>query len=227
MKIKKEFLNRKSLSKYGFEEKFLYGDKNIAEYWKKCEYCDILIQRRTGEIAICTDTDGDTFDIDNCKRKLQKNLNINYQNVFLEYHYKYIKPHIMVEEYLDDGVNINPYDYKFYCFNGTVHSILVCSNRENTLKFNDFDKNWNELKYTKQEYRGSKEIKKPSNLDKMIKIAQQLSSPFPFVRIDLYNINGKIYFGEFTFSPSAGLKRYYTQEALDILGDKLDLSLYN
>ena len=132
----------------------------------------------------------------------------------------------MAEEYLDDGEHKNPIDYKIYCFNGKPESVLVCSNREDRLKLNDFSLDWDELDYTKPEYRSPEAFKEPKHLKEMAYIAEQLSKNIPFVRIDLYEIGDKIYFGEYTFTPAAGLIKYYKQETLDKLGEKLDLSLY-
>lgn len=64
MKIKKQFLNEESLKPYGFRKEVLYGDERYVEYWKECPYCDIFIQRCSGEIAICIGTDCDSTDID-------------------------------------------------------------------------------------------------------------------------------------------------------------------
>lgn len=179
----------------------------------------------SGKVFICMDKK--TFDFDEAKKELKKELKEDYSNNLLEHHYQYISPVIIAEEHLNDNGNKNPIDYKFYCFNGKVINLLVCSERETGLRLNDYDINWNELENVKNEFRGRKKIEKPQNFDKMIKICEKLSKGIPFVRIDLYNIDGKIYFGEFTFTPMGGVINYYTDDALKFYGDLIDLNLYD
>lgn len=126
-----------------------------------------------------------------------------------EAHYLEIKPRIVIEELLDPSSKHMPLDYKFMCFNGYVHSCLVCSNRnEKTFisKRNLMNvRNWEEIpESVVAKYKGdASSLKKPQGLDEMIDIASTLSKGFPFVRVDLYDINGKVFFGELTFTPSA------------------------
>ena len=178
----------------------------------------------SGDVFICKDKKH--FDLATAQKRLNEILKKDFASINLEYHYSHIKPIIMAEEYLNDGKHKNPLDYKFYCFNGKAESILVCSNRENKLKLNDFDLDWNELDYTTDEYRSNEKFKRPEKLKEMTRIAEELSKNLPFVRVDLYEINSDIYFGEYTFTPAAGVISYYKQKALDYLGEKLDLTKY-
>ena len=157
-----------------------------------------------------------------CIKKLNKSLKENYGKISLEYHYANIKPLIICEEYLNDNEHLLPIDYKFSCFSGRAECILVCSERERKLKRTYYDTNWNKLDYTKEV--SNEEFKKPDNFSEMIKIAETLSKDFPFVRVDLYNIQGKIYFGELTFSPAAGLNQSLNDKALSYLGELIDLN---
>ncbi len=91
------------------------------------------------------------------------------------------------------------------------------------MRLDDFDLNWNKLDYSLPQYKSNKEFKKPAKLKEMIRIASELSKGMPFVRVDLYEINQKIYFGEFTFSPAAGLIKYYNEEALQHLGSLIEI----
>ncbi len=151
-------------------------------------------------------------------KELNESLKVNWAKKNLEYQYENIKPLIICEEYLKEEGLKNPTDYKFYCFYGKVECILLCSEREKGLKLDYYDLNWEKLNYAKEEYRSNKEHKKPENLDKMIDIASKLSEDFPWVRVDLYNLKGKIYIGELTFTPAAGVIKYNTQESLNYLG---------
>ena len=174
-----------------------------------------------GNVWICTDKN--KFDFIKCKKELDKSLKSNFAKTALEYQYANIKPKIICEEYLNDKTNLMPNDYKFYCFDGKVDCILVCSNRQEKLKLMYYDTKWNKLNYVLKKYEPSHEIQKPKCLNEMIEICENLSKEFCFVRIDLYEIAGKVYFGEMTFSPAAGNVYYNTQEALNYFGNKINL----
>ena len=103
------------------------------------------------------------------------------------------------------------YDYKLYCFNGKPYCVLVCSNREESLHLDYYDLNWNKLDAVPKKYSSTYNIDKPKGLDKMIEVSKVLSKPFDFSRIDFYDIEGKIYFGEITLTP-ANANLYYTNE---------------
>lgn len=111
-----------------------------------------------------------------------------------EPHYKYIKPILFVEEYLD----FSTHEYKFHCVHGK--SITCC--RVNATQNHYFDRDWNLMKISKCLQRfnyGSHE--KPSFFENMLNIADQLSSGFDYIRVDLYVVDNKIYFGEYTITP--------------------------
>lgn len=146
------------------------------------------------------------------KEKLNKFMRERYGLATTELHYLKIKPRIICEKYLCDKNGKMPIDYKVYCFNGKAKCILVCSERDTELKLNMFDLSWNELPYIKEKYTNKKNILKPQKLEKMIKISEDLSKPFPFVRVDLYNDNGKIIFGELTFTPACCANQCYSKK---------------
>lgn len=99
-------------------------------------------------------------------------------------------------------------DYKFFCFDGTAKYIFVASDRgknNEETKFDFYDMEWNLLPFTNGHPNSNKLMKKPLNFDKMIELSERLSQGIPHVRVDLYNINGRIYFGELTFFHWSGL----------------------
>ena len=114
-----------------------------------------------------------------------------------ENQYKYVKPVVFVEEFL--GTNIQ--DYKFFCINGKVTFFHIDSNRFSNHCQNIYDINFNCLPFTIKKPNCKFKVKKPKNFKKMIAISEILSKKFDFVRVDLYEINNKIYFGEYTFAP--------------------------
>lgn len=120
-------------------------------------------------------------------------------------------------------------DYKFYCLNGQVECIMVCTERKKGVKFYFFSPEWEFLRWDKKtQYEQSDHpIPCPDNLQEMIKIAESLAKGLTSVRIDLYNIQGQIYFGEFTFFTNSGMDGGITRECDEILGKKLILPTNN
>lgn len=135
-----------------------------------------------------------------------------------EPHYKYIKPLIYAEEYIGmvrDGKL--PVDYKFHCVKGKVNCILTCSNRSlerHSFELALFDTDWNVLHGGLKPSHNKTLPPRPPHLDEMIAIATRLSRDFDFVRVDLYDVAGKIYFGELTFTPASSLLPYFTTDKL-------------
>jgi hypothetical protein len=131
-------------------------------------------------------------------------LSNNYYWFDREWQYKNIKPRIIVEKLLITKAGIIPFDYKINVINGKTEFIYVSVDRENANKRNIYNRNWEPLYFTwanknknTQELRGD-EIEKPSSMDKMIEIAEEIGKLFPYVRVDFYDVDGKIYFGEIT-----------------------------
>lgn len=126
-----------------------------------------------------------------------------------EWQYKNIKPQILVEKLLFDHGQSIPDDYKFHCFHGKVEFVQVDTDRCSSHKRDFFSTSWIKLPFSwypkeKVLLSSEKNIKKPANFDEMIKIAENLSNPFIYARIDLYNIAGQIFFGEITLHPGSG-----------------------
>lgn len=170
------------------------------------------------------------IDLDATKRFLQELLHRKHIGALSgEPHYRNMKPCIVAEALLpsEEGEK-SPTDYKIYCANGKARYIWVCRGRDSRgTEVMTYDCEWNarpDLCVFDSRYRKGKEQPKPENLDEMIKIAETLVKPFPFVRLDLYNINGKIYFGEMTFTPLGGMANFHPQEFLDEMGSYIDLT---
>lgn len=128
---------------------------------------------------------------------------------------------ILAEELLGDGQSL-PVDYKFHCINGKVADIFVVCERESKAKYCTLDTNWEQLPYTKPEFMPKEIPAKPKDLKSMVEIAEKLAEDFQFVRVDLYNNEGKIYFGELTFSPWGGIMNSYSNRGVDELGALFD-----
>lgn len=159
------------------------------------------------------------------KKKINKSLKKNYYYRGREWPYKNIKPKIIIEELITDKDNKHLTDYKFMCFNGKCKIIFTCTERfEDGLKVTFFDTKWNKLPFERHYPRSKKIIKEPYNLKKMIKLAEKLSKGIPFVRVDFYESNNKIYFGELTFFPGSGFEEFNPLEWDYKIGEMIDLS---
>lgn len=219
---------RKYIIDQGFEELLpqIYGvwdkasDINIQSLPRQC-----VIKTNNGHgdpyCYICLDTE--TIDIKSIKGKFEEALHSPFWKTECEYQYRYIKPLVFAEEYLNDGNGDRPIDYKIYCFDGKPEYIMVCSNRGIDLKLNFYDLDWNELDIAVEEKKSSIQFEKPEQLNIMIYAAERLSSIFPTARIDFYDIYGKVYIGEITITPFAG-NHPIKKEWQYIWGEKVDLS---
>ena len=131
-----------------------------------------------------------------------------------EWAYSTVETGIVVEKLLvnetnpEAGVN----DYKIFCYNGKAKYIIVDVDRYIGHKRNFYDRDWNNLHVTSDCPASDREIPRPETLDRMLAVAEQLSADFPYVRVDLYSVEGKVYFGELTFYPWSGYVQYTPDE---------------
>ena len=229
-----------------------YADKYMVRFFvEKCGYGEALIpligvwdnvnqidfdtlpnqfvlkcNHGAGYNIICTDKR--QLDIEAAKYKLNKWLHECYDDLLQEKHYRKIKPKIICEKYLEQ-LNSGIVDYKFHCFKGKVHSCFVAYNRDKnnplgSVCFDHYDINWNLTEAIKSEYHINRRfIEKPKCYDYMLQMCSALSKDFDYVRVDLYEIEGKVYFGEMTFTPNGCIESFYRQSMLDILGNQLQL----
>ncbi|MDO5472605.1 MAG: ATP-grasp fold amidoligase family protein [Akkermansia sp.] len=141
-----------------------------------------------------------------------------------EWVYKDLPKRIIAEKYLEDSYG-ELRDYKFFCFNGkpTFMQLEVGRNtKQNTRNFYDLE--WNLLPFGKElPHNPDIQVEKPAKFDEMIKIATDLSSPFDFVRVDLYQVYDRVFFGELTFFPAGGAPDFVPSEYDSIVGKMLEL----
>lgn len=156
-------------------------------------------------LGMCICKDKSKLDIKKVKSELRKGLKQDYYLHGREWPYKDVPRKIICEKYMVDESGYELKDYKIFCFNGEPKALFVATDRMTDTKFDFFDVEFNHLPFTNGHPNAEKEIAKPQNLDEMLKVASVLSKGIPQVRIDLYNINGKILFGEMTFSHWSGM----------------------
>ncbi len=181
----------------------------------------------SASVVICKDKNN--FDFDTCKAKINKALKKNYYYGGREWPYKNVKPRILIEKYMVDESGVELKDYKFFCFQGKMKFFKIDFDRFTNHGANYYNRNREILTIGEvicpPNY--NKKIVFPKTLDKMIDLAEKLSSNIPFVRIDFYNINGKIYFGEMTFYPASGYGLFIDSSWDKKIGDLIDIRKVN
>ena len=176
-----------------------------------------------GTNIICKDKS--LLDIDDAKQKLANWLKIDFGKLYNEQHYKYIRPCIFAEQYLP-ALDKFQTDYKIQVINGEPYCILICADRDTNghAQLFSYDLDWNRIALLNgEEETLERQFDKPKNLSKMLEYARILSKPFPYVRVDFYEVNGKLYIGELTFTPYGNIMTYYKDEILEDMGNKLIL----
>ena len=176
-----------------------------------------------GGIVICKDKS--RFDIARCCQILQNSLDSCIYKRYREWPYKDVPHRIIAEQYIEDK-NGQLNDYKFYCFNGVVKSVMICLDRDKgDTKFYFFSPDWDLLRLNQRGVDAPENftLPKPENIDKMFGLAEQLCGSEPFLRVDLYNVNGQIFFGELTFYPASGLDGNYLETTEKLFGDYINL----
>ena len=158
-------------------------------------------------------------------KKLDTWLKIDYAKYYNEQHYNFIKPCIFAEKYLP-SLELYQTDYKIQVINGEPYCVLICANRDKNghAQLYSYDLNWNRVVLLNgEEETLNRNFEKPQNFSKMIEYARILSKPFPYVRVDFYEVEGKLYIGELTFTPYGNIMTYYKDEVLEDMGNKLIL----
>lgn len=174
-------------------------------------------------VIICKDKA--TFDKSDAIAKLKRGLSKCIYKSHREWPYKNVPKRIIAEQYLHQGKNDSLNDYKFFCFNGKVKFFKIDFDRFTEHKANYYSLDGKLLGLGEKAYpiRFDVEIDLPKSFDQMILIAEKLSAGLQFLRVDFYDANNKIYFGELTFYPSSGIKEFTSNEWNKKLGHMLKL----
>lgn len=170
--------------------------------------------------------DKSKLDIDETIKVLKAWLNDWKGKIGREWAYYDIKPKIICEEYLEKDASNDLIDYKFFCYNGEPQYLDVIVNRylEGGLKMGIFNTEFEKLPYCRADIAALSVLpQKPKNFDAMLDISKKLSNDFPHVRVDLYNVNGEIFFGELTFYGGSGYQKFEPDEFDFIAGEYFTL----
>lgn len=177
-------------------------------------------------LGMCICRDKSKLDIKKVKNGLKKGLEQDYYILHREWPYRNVARKIIAEQYMIDESGTELKDYKIHCFNGVPRFILVCSERfsEKGLHEDFYDLSWNIMNIHRPKHPNSSTgIQKPKQLKDMLDLAEHLAKDIPFVRIDFYVINDKIYFGEITFFPASGFESFEPEYIDRKLGDMIVL----
>lgn len=193
----------------------------VAGPWKNVDDIEIeklpkqfvlKVSHDSGGVIICRDKD--QFDWRKAKKKLKKSLKSNYYYVGREWPYKDMVPCIFAEEYLDFGDEESLTDYKFMCFDGIPRIMFTVTERDTGqgIKVDFFDMDFKHLSIVRHYPNSQKDVHKPEQFELMKELSCTLAEKIPHVRIDFYEINGKVYFGEYTFYPGSGFEKFASYE---------------
>lgn len=165
----------------------------------------------SGGVVVCKDKS--KLNIQEAKNKLFKLGNRDYTIVSKEYPYKKVQHRYIAEQYIEDESGYELKDYKFFCFDGDAKFLFVATGRQqNDTRFDFYDKYFNHLPVINGHPNADRWPIKPRNFEEMLDVAGKLSMGIPHVRVDLYNVNGRIYFGELTFFHWSGFCPFEPQE---------------
>lgn len=168
--------------------------------------------------------DKSTMDKNAAREKIETALKHNFYYVGREWPYKNVHPRIIAEQYMEDHIDKELRDYKFYCFDGIPKIMYIASNRNSGhVNFDFYDMEFNHLDITQKYPNASEPLRKPEHFKEMIGLAKKLSNGFPHVRVDFYEVDGKVYFGELTFFSMSGLTPFKPAKWDKIMGSWLTL----
>ena len=177
----------------------------------------------SGGLTICEDKT--RFDKKKARLKIMECLNRNYYYHGREWPYKNVRPRIIAEKFMEDSICKELRDYKFFCFDGEPKALFVATERQQAdeTKFDFFDMDYNHLDIRNGHPNAKQMPQKPQNFEKMKQLASILSDGIPHLRVDFYEVDGKIYFGELTFSHWSGMMPFDPEEWDGIFGGWIKL----
>lgn len=178
----------------------------------------------SGSVVLCRDKS--ELDVEAAKKKLERALRSNYYWRGREWPYRDVKPRILAEQYMSDGSGGGLKDYKLFCFDGVARVMLVASDRQapgEETKFDFFDMDFHHLPFTNGHPNAPHEIGRPRSFEEMKELAGKLADGIPQVRVDLYEVDGRVYFGELTFFHWSGMVPFEPGEWDGKLGEWIEL----
>lgn len=175
----------------------------------------------SGSVIICKDKT--RLNIQETTKKLDKIMSQNYYWGQREWVYKDIKPRIIAEKLITNESEKDLKDFKFFVFNGEVKFMFIASDRSTDIRFDFFDRDFNTISVKQKHPTSQYTLQKPENYDKMVELAEKLAEDIPHARVDFYNINGQVLFGEMTFFHFSGWEKFEPEKFDTLFGSWLEL----
>ncbi len=219
---------RKFVSDKGFADILtpligVYEDADEIDLSKLPERFALKANYGAGMNLICTDKS--RIDEHQLKKTVRGWLESSHKYSMSERHYNLIAHKVVCEEFIDDGSGGFPTDYKFLCIKGKARCVLACNGRETEhAHYAHYDMDWNFKPEYDRKHRAAGVIPKPANFEEMVSIAEKLSEGIDLVRVDLFSNGSRIWFGEMTLTPAAGLFKGWSDEAIAHFGKYLKKS---
>lgn len=220
----KEYVKNKIGEKYIIPTIGVWDSFDQIDFLKLPEQFVMKCTHDSGGLIICKDKS--QLDKAKAKHKIEKYLHKSFYWFGREWPYKNVQPRIIVEQYMEDKKTKELRDYKFFAFNGVVKAVFIATERQNSsgeTKFDFFDENFNHLNLINGHPNADITPEKPICFEEMKLLASQLSEGLPEARIDFYEVDGCVYFGEITFFHWSGLKPFVPEEWDEIFGGWIKL----
>lgn len=218
----KEYVAEKIGKQYIIPTIATYDNVNEIDWASLPNQFVIKCTHDSGGLVICKDKS--KLDIQKAKAKLASSLKTDNYTRTREWPYKNVPRRLICEKYMVDESGVELKDYKFLCFNGVPQVMFIASGRaSNDVRFNYYDMAFSQLDFKQSHLNINGTVNRPKCFDEMKAIATKLSEGIPHVRVDLYEIDGKVYFGELTFFHFSGFSPFYPEKWDRILGDMLVL----
>lgn len=203
--------------------------------WERAEDIDfeklpdkfVLKCNHNSGTGMCICTDKSKLDFDKVRQGLKRGLSENYFLVNREWPYKDVPRRILAEKYIEQTTERPLDDYKFFCFDGEPRYCQVIKDRTTQETIDFFDMDWNHQDFiglNTQAVHAAMSIPRPETFERMKDIARKLSEGKPFTRVDLYEVDGKQYFGEVTLFPMSGFGHFTPNNIDEMMGEMLHLS---
>lgn len=220
----KEYVANKIGEEYIIPTLGIYNNFDEIDFTKLPNQFVLKCTHDSGGLVICRDKS--KLDIKSAKKKITKCLKKDYYLQWREWPYKDVPHKIIAEQYMEDEKTHDLRDYKFFCFNGKVKALFIATERQNPneeTKFDFFDENFHHLPIKNGHDNAKVPPEKPINFELMKTLAEKLSDNTPHLRVDFYEINGKVYFGEMTFYHWSGLVPFEPAEWDKTFGEWIEL----
>lgn len=224
----KEFVNERVGSEYVVPCLGVWNRAEDIEWDKLPNQFVLKTNHDSGNNGVFIIKDKLKIDIAKLTKRIDRSLHRDTSLPGREWPYKDVKRCVFAEQYLEDATG-ELRDYKFFCFDGVVKYLFIATERQSggEVKFNYFDADFNDLGIVQHHPMSDKKIEKPQLFEQMKELASKLSKGLPQVRVDLYNVNGEIYFGEYTFFHHGGTVPFHPDKWDYIFGANIQLPSKN